>query len=222
MAAIHITSPLHQAMHRIIPRSTFTVNSLFVYASNSDYHITKLSRSHLQGQKRKDYTTAAYATLSGCKLNKIRPAYVVRDGQSKNITRVLSSDANDNEAYDFDLLVIGAGSGGIASARRAASYGARVGVVEMGRLGGTCVNVGCVPKKVMCQYLPISAWIFFICYWILTYFRQQITISLQIMPPRYLKLCMKCIIMVSQDMIPVRFDLTGDISKDPGIHTSSG
>jgi glutathione reductase (NADPH) len=49
----------------------------------------------------------------------------------------------------FDYLVIGGGSGGIASARRAASYGARVALVESGRLGGTCVNVGCVPKKVL-------------------------------------------------------------------------
>jgi glutathione reductase (NADPH) len=51
--------------------------------------------------------------------------------------------------YDFDLLVIGGGSGGIAHARRAAEYGANVAVIESGRLGGTCVNVGCVPKKVM-------------------------------------------------------------------------
>jgi glutathione reductase (NADPH) len=50
---------------------------------------------------------------------------------------------------DFDLIVIGAGSGGIAGARRAAEYGARVLVIERARLGGTCVNVGCVPKKVM-------------------------------------------------------------------------
>jgi glutathione reductase (NADPH) len=49
----------------------------------------------------------------------------------------------------FDYLVIGGGSGGLASARRAASYGARVALVEVGELGGTCVNVGCVPKKVM-------------------------------------------------------------------------
>jgi len=52
-------------------------------------------------------------------------------------------------AYDYDLAVIGGGSGGLACARRAAEYGARVVVVEAGRLGGTCVNVGCVPKKVM-------------------------------------------------------------------------
>lgn len=49
----------------------------------------------------------------------------------------------------FDLVVIGGGSGGIAAARRAAEYGARVALVESGRLGGTCVNVGCVPKKLM-------------------------------------------------------------------------
>ncbi|MBH8565363.1 glutathione-disulfide reductase [Nostoc sp. CENA67] len=50
---------------------------------------------------------------------------------------------------DFDLFVIGAGSGGIATARRAAEYGAKVGIVEFDRLGGTCVNRGCVPKKLM-------------------------------------------------------------------------
>jgi len=49
----------------------------------------------------------------------------------------------------FDLIVIGGGSGGMATARRAASYGKRVVLIERGRLGGTCVNVGCVPKKVM-------------------------------------------------------------------------
>jgi glutathione reductase (NADPH) len=49
----------------------------------------------------------------------------------------------------FDLLCIGGGSGGLACAQRAAEYGAKVVVIEAGRLGGTCVNVGCVPKKVM-------------------------------------------------------------------------
>jgi glutathione reductase (NADPH) len=52
-------------------------------------------------------------------------------------------------AKKFDLIVIGGGSGGIAHARRAAEYGAQVAVVECGPLGGTCVNVGCVPKKIM-------------------------------------------------------------------------
>lgn len=49
----------------------------------------------------------------------------------------------------FDLLVIGGGSGGLAHAQRAAEYGANAAVVEHGPLGGTCVNVGCVPKKIM-------------------------------------------------------------------------
>ena len=50
---------------------------------------------------------------------------------------------------EYDLIVIGGGSGGLAHAQRAAEYGAKALVVEWGRLGGTCVNVGCVPKKVM-------------------------------------------------------------------------
>ncbi len=49
----------------------------------------------------------------------------------------------------YDLIAIGGGSGGLSVAERAARYGARCAVVERGRLGGTCVNVGCVPKKVM-------------------------------------------------------------------------
>ena len=49
----------------------------------------------------------------------------------------------------FDLIVIGGGSGGLATAQRAAEYGAKVALIESHRLGGTCVNVGCVPKKVM-------------------------------------------------------------------------
>jgi glutathione reductase (NADPH) len=49
----------------------------------------------------------------------------------------------------FDLLVVGGGSGGLACAQRAAEHGARVALIESGRLGGTCVNVGCVPKKIM-------------------------------------------------------------------------
>ena len=50
---------------------------------------------------------------------------------------------------EFDLIVIGGGSGVLAAGQRAAEYGAKVAVVESHRLGGTCVNVGCVPKKVM-------------------------------------------------------------------------
>ena len=52
-------------------------------------------------------------------------------------------------ATHFDYICIGGGSGGIASANRAAMYGAKVALIEAQDLGGTCVNVGCVPKKVM-------------------------------------------------------------------------
>src|SRR5215468_6050448 len=51
--------------------------------------------------------------------------------------------------YDFDMFTIGAGSGGVASSRRAGSYGARVAVCEESRVGGTCVIRGCVPKKLL-------------------------------------------------------------------------
>ncbi|WJG09109.1 glutathione-disulfide reductase [Aliiglaciecola sp. LCG003] len=50
---------------------------------------------------------------------------------------------------DFDYICIGAGSGGIASANRAAKYGKKVAIIEAKDIGGTCVNVGCVPKKAM-------------------------------------------------------------------------
>jgi len=53
------------------------------------------------------------------------------------------------EKYDFDLFVIGAGSGGVRASRVAASLGARVAVAEERYLGGTCVNVGCIPKKLL-------------------------------------------------------------------------
>ena len=49
----------------------------------------------------------------------------------------------------FDLVVIGGGSGGLAAAQRAAEYGAKRRAARVRRLGGTCVNVGCVPKKIM-------------------------------------------------------------------------
>jgi glutathione reductase (NADPH) len=57
----------------------------------------------------------------------------------------------------YDLIVIGGGSGGLACAQRAVEYGARVLLAEAGRLGGTCVNVGCVPKKVMWNAAEIAA-----------------------------------------------------------------
>ncbi|QBR01952.1 glutathione-disulfide reductase [Paraburkholderia pallida] len=51
--------------------------------------------------------------------------------------------------FDYDLFVIGAGSGGVRLSRRAAAFGARVAVAEEGRIGGTCVVRGCIPKKLL-------------------------------------------------------------------------
>ena len=59
--------------------------------------------------------------------------------------------------FDFDLFVIGAGSGGVRASRMAAGFGARVAVAEASRLGGTCVNLGCVPKKLMVYASMYSA-----------------------------------------------------------------
>ena len=59
---------------------------------------------------------------------------------------------------DFDLFVIGGGSGGVRCARIAASHGAKVGIAEERYWGGTCVNVGCVPKKIMVQAAEYGAW----------------------------------------------------------------
>ncbi len=65
----------------------------------------------------------------------------------------------DLDVTTYDYLVIGGGSGGLASARRAARHGARVGLVALGPLGGTCVNVGCVPKKVMYNAAECAEWL---------------------------------------------------------------
>lgn len=54
---------------------------------------------------------------------------------------------DNSNVYDYDLFVIGAGSGGVRASRIAANHGAKVACAESGALGGTCVNVGCVPKK---------------------------------------------------------------------------
>ena len=51
--------------------------------------------------------------------------------------------------YDFDLITIGAGSGGVRASRLAGGYGARVAIVEKSRVGGTCVMRGCIPKKLL-------------------------------------------------------------------------
>lgn len=72
---------------------------------------------------------------------------------SPESVRLSFSGNHEAKEYDinthYDLIAIGGGSGGLSVAERAAKYGARTAVIESGKLGGTCVNVGCVPKKVM-------------------------------------------------------------------------
>ena len=72
----------------------------------------------------------------------VPPQYIIRVYLTFGMEFTVSDQA-------FDLISVGGGSGGLACAQRAAEYGAKVAVIEPHRLGGTCVNVGCVPKKVM-------------------------------------------------------------------------
>ena len=59
--------------------------------------------------------------------------------------------------YDFDLITIGAGSGGVRASRIAAGHGAKVAIIEEDRPGGTCVLRGCVPKKLLVYGAAFSA-----------------------------------------------------------------
>ena len=54
---------------------------------------------------------------------------------------------------EYDIIAIGGGSGGIATMNRAGEHGAKAAVIEEKNLGGTCVNLGCVPKKILCYQL---------------------------------------------------------------------
>ena len=69
-------------------------------------------------------------------------------GLGMNQPRLYTASSEAQKEH-FDLLVIGGGSGGLAAAKRSAEYGKKVCIVENNAWGGTCVNVGCVPKKVM-------------------------------------------------------------------------
>jgi len=83
--------------------------------------------------------------------------------------------SEEQPVFDYDLLVIGGGSGGIASAKRAASlYKVKVGVIEKARLGGTCVNVGCVPKKVMFNAASLGEFFFLNLIFILLQMEQSL------------------------------------------------
>lgn len=83
------------------------------------------------------------------------PSSITRRFRSSNQFQMSNSNSTDangqsdplSHGYQYDLFVIGAGSGGVRAARISAKHGARVACAERGPLGGTCVNVGCVPKK---------------------------------------------------------------------------
>lgn len=60
-----------------------------------------------------------------------------------------SNKAPENHAYDYDLVIIGSGGGAFSAAIEGTKYGARIAMIERGTIGGTCVNIGCVPSKTM-------------------------------------------------------------------------
>ena len=64
--------------------------------------------------------------------------------------------SNSSAQTHFDLLVLGGGSGGLAAAKRAAAYGAKVALVEEDRVGGTCVIRGCIPKNSWSTHLNLK------------------------------------------------------------------
>ncbi len=69
---------------------------------------------------------------------------------SASLLQIRSMASSSDRQYDYDYFVIGGGSGGVRSSRIASQHGARVALAEAKKLGGTCVNVGCVPKKLFC------------------------------------------------------------------------
>mmetsp|Transcript_1140 Transcript_1140/g.1626 ORF Transcript_1140/g.1626 Transcript_1140/m.1626 type:complete len:568 (-) Transcript_1140:49-1752(-) len=128
---------------------TNTLQSTMLFVASAKRFATAFTH----GPASANYSVAAFANLRQNAVStagslKVRPSFLRNSA--------LSMSTEDSDEYDYDYLVIGAGSGGIASARRAATYGVKVGVVEKGRLGGTCVNVGCVPKKVMWNAASIA------------------------------------------------------------------
>ena len=62
----------------------------------------------------------------------------------------------DGRVSDFDVLILGAGSGGYSCALRAAQLGLRVGLVEKGNLGGTCLHIGCIPTKALLHAAEVA------------------------------------------------------------------
>ena len=66
-----------------------------------------------------------------------------------------------SEAITYDLVVLGAGSGGIAAAEQAAKLGAKVALIESNLIGGTCVNAGCIPKKIVWNAASLADFLYY-------------------------------------------------------------
>eukprot|EP00922_Rhytidocystis_sp_ex-Travisia-forbesii_P009651 GHVS01014113.1.p1 GENE.GHVS01014113.1~~GHVS01014113.1.p1 ORF type:complete len:668 (+),score=129.46 GHVS01014113.1:117-2120(+) len=112
------------------------------HSNKSNKNINNKASSFCNLFRSSAFPVRCFATSS---LSRCSPSTPMMAAQSSSP----SSTSCSPSANNYDLFVIGAGSGGMSCARRAAAYGASVGIGEYQRLGGTCVNVGCVPKKVM-------------------------------------------------------------------------
>lgn len=104
-----------------------------------------------------EYIGGCDATLDWCR-NFARPAAPTTNGAKEEEARMVPDGHTPSHPYEYDLLILGGGSGGLAASKEAASFGARVAVLDYVKpsplgtkwgLGGTCVNVGCIPKKLM-------------------------------------------------------------------------
>ncbi|EPR63901.1 NADPH-glutathione reductase [Toxoplasma gondii GT1] len=129
---------------------------LFVIASSSVGSALNGGASHESLAYRRADESAAnslgehfHAARSSCQYQQNATAFPSGATSIARTSERESAGEQEEAPAHFDLVVIGGGSGGVACARRAASYGASVAIVEKANIGGTCVNLGCMPKKVM-------------------------------------------------------------------------
>ncbi len=94
------------------------------------------------------FEIAEQASIEAAKQAVANTGYVPGDAEVLNRSRG-GSESNTGGHYDYDLLIIGSGGSGFSAAIQAVSYGAKVGMIERGTVGGTCVNIGCVPSKAL-------------------------------------------------------------------------